>query len=316
MSATSKQISVVVSAHDLQRELPRTVRSLSPPYQTGLDAARLEIIVVDNGSNVPVDAAWFEGISAEVKILRFPPGNPSPCQAINAGVAAAKGEYISVLIDGARMASPGFLARATTAMLTASDVFVATMGFHLGFETQQISQQNGYCPEVEDRLLDEIAWPEDGYRLFEICARGLSYRHGVLSDFPETTAFMMRRESFARIGGFHEAFRYRGGGLANFEFYDRVLNDGAITPVVLIGEGTFHQVHDGNTTRPGGVLRKETEDGPTIWEAMSREFEAIVGRAPLSLPLRKPLLFGRCETESARRCFFEPDTALEGMPPG
>jgi glycosyltransferase involved in cell wall biosynthesis len=299
-----KNLSVIVSAHDLRRELPRTIRSLSPPYQIGLDWARLEIIVVDNGSSEPVDRSWFEDVPAEIKIIRFAAGNPSPCHAINAGVAASSGALVSILIDGARMASPGLFARASEAMRLADDVFVATMGFHLGPEPQQISLTRGYSPQVEDRLLAGIGWPADGYRLFEICARGQSYAEGVLSDFPETTAFVMHRATFDRIGGFNEGFRFRGGGLANFEFYDRVLGDDAILPVVLIGEGTFHQVHDGNSTRAGGVLRRETVEGPTIWDEMAREFETIAGRAPLSQRLKKPLLFGKCETEAAERCFF------------
>ena len=304
MSATSKDISVVVAAHDFRRELPRTVRSLSPPYQTGLDAAHLEIIVVDNGSSEPVKPDWFEGVSADLKIIRFPPGNPSPCRAINAGVAIAEGALVSVLIDGARIASPGLLARARAAMQLADDVFVVTMGFHLGPQPQQISLTEGYGPEVEDKLLAQIGWPADGYRLFEVCARGQSYSSGVLSNFPETPAFMMRRASFARLGGFAEAFKFRGGGLANFEFFERVLCDERITPVILIGEGTFHQVHGGTSTAAHGVGRRATPDGPTIWEEMALEFEAIAGHAPLTMSLRKPLPFGECGSEAAERCFY------------
>lgn len=299
-----KDVTVVVSAHELRREIPRTVRSLSPPYQIDVDPARIEIIVADNGSTEPVEPSWFEGVAADLKIMRFAPGNPSPCAALNAAVAAARGTFVTVLIDGARIASPGILARGLAAMRIADEVFAATMGFHLGLETQQRSQLNGYCADVEDRMLEEIGWPQHGHRLFEICSRGESYRNGVLSDFPETTAFMVRRETYLRLGGFDERFRYRGGGLANFEFYERMLCDEGIVPIMLIGEGTFHQVHDGNTTRANGVSRRETPDGPTIWEAMSAEFESIVGRVPVSLQLRKPLLFGRCETTAAERCFF------------
>jgi glycosyltransferase involved in cell wall biosynthesis len=300
------EISVVVSAHELRREIPRTVRSLSPPYQRDVEPARVEIIVADNGSSQPVEAGWFDGVAAAVRILRFPPGNPSPCAALNAAVEAARGTYVAVLIDGARIASPGLLSRALRAMNLFGDVFVATMGFHLGPETQQRSQLSGYCAEVEDRMLDEIGWLDDGYRLFEMCARGESYRDGVLSDFPETTAFVMRRATYRRLRGFDERFRYRGGGLANFEFYDRVMADPAIAPVMLVGEGTFHQVHDGNSTRPGGVQRREAPDGPTIWDAMAQEFVAVTGCAPLARAPRKPLLFGRCESRAAERCFFSP----------
>lgn len=297
-------VSVVVSAHDLRREIPRTVLSLSPPYQHGFDPASVEIIVVDNGSHETVDARWFEGVASPVRILRFPPGNPSPCHALNQGVAAARGSRIVVLIDGARIASPGLLFRAGQAMQLAPDVFVVTLGFHLGLQPQQLSQTQGYGREVEDRLLEEIGWPADGYRLFEICARGESYRDGILADFPETTAFTMHKATFERLGGFHEGFRYRGGGLANFEFFERVMQDPAVTPVALIGEGTFHQVHDGNSTRAHGVRRRETPDGPTIWEAMAAEFVAVTNRAPLAVRLQQPLLFGRCETPAARQAFF------------
>jgi glycosyltransferase involved in cell wall biosynthesis len=300
-------ISVIIAAHELRREIGRTVRSLVPPYQIGLKPADVEIIVLDNGSTEDIDASWFADLDSPVRVLRWPAGNPSPCVALNAGVRAARHPLVAVLIDGARMASPGLLSRALMAGRIADDVFVATMGFHLGPDTQQRSRLNGYCAEVEDRLLAEIDWFADGYRLFEICARGESYRHGVLSDFPETNAFVVRKATFERLGGFHEDFRYRGGGLANFDFYERVLCDAWLTPIVLVGEGTFHQIHDGNTTRAGGVSRRELEGGPTIWEAMAHEFTAITGHLPLTMTLRKPLLFGRCESDAAERLFFASD---------
>jgi len=298
------QLSVIVAACDMRREIPRTIRSLSPPYQWGVDAAATEIIVVDNGSREPVEASWFDGVAAELRIVRSPPGNPSPCQAINAGIAVARGSRLAVLMDGARLGSPGLLARGLEAMRLADDVFVAAMGFHLGHETQQVSLAKGYGPEAEDALLDDVGWPGDGYRLFEICARGESHRDGVLSPFPEATAFLMHRSSFERLGGLHEGFRYGGGGLACFEFFERVLGDEAITPVVLIGEGTFHQVHRGVTTRADGVRATETPGGPTIWDAMAHEFETLVGRPPLTVQLRRPLLFGRCTNKTVERAFF------------
>ena len=52
-AATSVALSVVVVAHDMARELPRTLRSLSRRYQLGLPADDYEVIVVDNGSADP-----------------------------------------------------------------------------------------------------------------------------------------------------------------------------------------------------------------------------------------------------------------------
>ena len=47
-------LSVVVVAYDMARELPRTLRSLSTPYQRDLESADYEVVVVDNGSPEPL----------------------------------------------------------------------------------------------------------------------------------------------------------------------------------------------------------------------------------------------------------------------
>ncbi len=49
------RVSVVVVAHDMARELPRTLRTLDPRRQVGIDADDYEVVLVDNGSPVPVD---------------------------------------------------------------------------------------------------------------------------------------------------------------------------------------------------------------------------------------------------------------------
>ena len=54
-SSQSPSLSVVVIAFDMPRELPRTVLSLSPRMQHGIDDAEYEIVVVDNGSSRPFD---------------------------------------------------------------------------------------------------------------------------------------------------------------------------------------------------------------------------------------------------------------------
>jgi hypothetical protein len=39
----------------MARELPRTIRSLSPIMQRGIDPADVEVILIDNGSTEPFD---------------------------------------------------------------------------------------------------------------------------------------------------------------------------------------------------------------------------------------------------------------------
>ena len=68
----------VVVAYDMARELPRTLRSLAPPMQTGIAAADYEIVVVDNGSPEPVDARVGAELEVEVRVLRIDDASPSP----------------------------------------------------------------------------------------------------------------------------------------------------------------------------------------------------------------------------------------------
>ena len=54
LTSATVALSVVVVAHDMARELPRTLRTLSVPYQRGIDSTAFEVIVVDNGSPEPL----------------------------------------------------------------------------------------------------------------------------------------------------------------------------------------------------------------------------------------------------------------------
>ena len=50
------RLSLIVISFNMRRELPRTIRTLSPSMQRGLGSADYEIIVVDNGSTEMLDA--------------------------------------------------------------------------------------------------------------------------------------------------------------------------------------------------------------------------------------------------------------------
>jgi glycosyltransferase involved in cell wall biosynthesis len=298
---SAPRLSIVVIGFDMAREVPRTVASLLPPYQRGVAEGEIEIIVVDNGSTEPVMRDWFPA-EAPITLLRVDDGGVSPCIAINRGVAEARAERIAVVIDGARMASPGVAAAALSAMDLHPDAFVATLGFHLGPKVQQVSVTEGYDRDVEDGLLAGIGWPADGYRLFEICALGESYAHGVLRPPTETTFFVMSKATYQRIGGYDERFRQLGGGLAGFDFFERAVAAAGDAFVMLVGEGTFHQLHYGATTQAGGV-RREVEAGVSLGEAYGQEYEAITGRG-YSPVATQPLLYGRLTHPATRRLFF------------
>ncbi|WP_374386153.1 glycosyltransferase family 2 protein [Brevundimonas sp.] len=295
-------LSIVVIGFDMARELPRTVTSLLPPYQRGVAPDEVEIIVVDNGSTQPLRRELFPA-EADVRVLRVDEGGVSPCRAINQGVALARAEHVALMIDGARMVSPGMIRAALDAAALHSRAFVATLGFHLGPKVQQVSVEEGYTREVEDRLLADIGWPQgDGYRLFEICALGESYAMGVLVPPTETTFFVMRKAMFQAIGGYDERFVQLGGGLASFDFFRRAVEAAGDGFIMLVGEGTFHQLHYGATTQAGGV-RREVDPGVSLGDLYGREYESIVGQ-PYRRVDHMPLLVGRITHPSVPRLFF------------
>src|SRR4051812_35623024 len=99
----------------MARELPRTLQTLDPAYQRGIAAGDYEVIVVDNGSSEPVDPELVARFGGSLRLIRLDPAPPSPARAANAGLALAAAPLVGLIVDGARMASPGLLATARRA---------------------------------------------------------------------------------------------------------------------------------------------------------------------------------------------------------
>ena len=99
----------------MARELPRTLRSLTAGYQRGIAAGDYEVIVVDNGSPEPIDPDVLDRFPGELRHVRVDPAPPTPARAANLGIEMAQAEFVGLLIDGARITSPGLLARAVQA---------------------------------------------------------------------------------------------------------------------------------------------------------------------------------------------------------
>lgn len=238
-------ISLVVIAYEMARELPRTLLSLSPPYQD-YDADDYEIIVIDNGSKIPPRQEYFAHLPANIRVLSCSTQSPSPVGAINEGLELACGSLIGVWIDGARMASPGLLRACTEAAALHPRPVIATLNYQLGPDLQRISSAQGYDRGVEDELLSSIAWPEDGYRLFEIATPEI--RGGPLGAMLESNAIFLPRVLWDELGGYDEAFREAGGGVANPDTLIRAVALPGTQLIRILGEGTFHQIHGGLST--------------------------------------------------------------------
>jgi hypothetical protein len=270
-------LSIVVVVYDMARELPRTLRTLAPGYQRGVDASDYEVVVVDNGSPRALDEPTLSAFPGNLRATRVDPAPPSPVRAANLGLDLAAGDLMGLIVDGARMASPGLLAGARLASRLAKQPIIAAPGYHLGSDRHMAAPDTGYDESSEDRLLTDVDWDDDGYRLFEISTLAASSGRGWFGPMGESSALFMLRETWRELNGLDERFELPGGGLVNHDLYRRACGLEGGQLIVLLGEGTFHQFHGGAaTSRRLG------------WDDMHAEYVSLRGeryRPPTNAPL-------------------------------
>jgi hypothetical protein len=97
----------------------------------------------------------------------------------------------------------------------------------------------------------------------------------------ESSSFFAPRELWAELGGLDERFALPGGGLANHDLYRRACALDSVELVVLLGEATFHQYHEGAAT-----------SRRLSWDDMHADYQAIRGM-PYRPPQNDPLFVGR-----------------------
>jgi hypothetical protein len=278
-------LSVVVVVYDMRREAARTLHSLSVPYQRGVREADYEVLVIENGSTEPLDANSVTGCAPNFRYLPVPEPAPSPARAVNFGIQQARGALCAVMIDGARLASAGLLEAALSASRLHRRAVVATTNWHLGPATQQRSVADGYTRQREDALLVAIGWPagDSGSRLFEIAAPAASTREGIFRLPGESNFLCMPRELLAgELGGCDERFDLPGGGLVNQDLFCRACALPDTELLLLLGEGTFHQLHGGISTNAAA------KDLSQEWQ---RQYQEMRGRS-FAKSTRTPRLYG------------------------
>jgi GT2 family glycosyltransferase len=289
------KLSIVVVVHQMRRAARRTFQSLAIPYQRGVAATDYEVIVVDNGSEPAVRLDEVEGFGPQFRLLVLHDAAPSPAAAVNAGVAHARAERLCVMIDGARLVTPGLVATMIAAARIDAGAVIAAPGWHLGPDLQWRSLEAGYSEGIEDDLLAQADWMSDGYRLFRIGVPGASSSEGALAPMAECNTLGLSRRLFDRLEGMDERFDLPGGGYVNLDFYRRAVMAAGSKVIVLPGEASFHQLHGGVSTNAAVAERLDYD------QRARRQYRQLRGD-DFSPAGAAPLLFGGV-----------PDPALEAL---
>jgi glycosyltransferase involved in cell wall biosynthesis len=284
-------LSVIVIFFNMRREAQRTLYSLTGEYQKNIGDLSYEVIAIDSGSTEPLDEKVVRSFGANFRYIHFDTSIPSPCEALNYGAQVARGKFITVCIDGARILSPGILHHSMIASRMYENPCIYTLGMHIGFKPQPDLAAENYSQVDEDQLMSSIHWKQDGYSLFDISSLALSSGNGYFSKLTESNCVTMRRSDYQKLGGFDERFKSPGGGLTNLDFFNRIHEAADIHPIMLLGEATFHQFHNGTATNV------PPKDHP--WKFMAEEYLTIKGK-PFSSYYRIPTYFGSIHPRCAR----------------
>ncbi len=280
----------------MPRALPRTLYSLSAAYQRDIAPDAYEVIVVDNGSTPPVDPEAFAHLTGTFRFVRIDDASSSPAAAINRGLAEARGDAIGVMIDGARLVTPGLINFGRRGVSLHETAVVTTLGWYLGLDYQGYAAAQGFDEADEDALLASIGWPQDGYRLFDIGAMDQSSIDGWFASVSESNALFLRRAAWDALGGADERFDEAGGGLLNLDLYGRACRLEDARVVVLLGEATFHQRHGGTATE---MPPRELEERFQTW---ADHYRAVRGYGWEVEPrLREPIYVGTLPGPPLRR---------------
>lgn len=290
-SSEEPTVSFVLIVYDMPAQAQNTVRSLMADYQHDVRPQDYEVLIVENESANTISPEFLRTLPANFSYHLRKETQPTPIHAINYGIEQAKGANVCVIIDGARLLTPGIVKNTILGHRLSTRAIVTVPGYHLGFELQQRAVSSGYNVDQESSLMASISWPDNGYRLFEISCFSGSCAQGFYLSHSESNCISMPRELWKALGGYDASFDMRGGGLVNLDLYKRACEYPGITHVFLHGEGTFHQFHGGVTT--GG---EDIEARQTFIDAIREQYEKIRGQT-FSAPQTNPIYLGELSNE-------------------
>ena len=304
-SSRGPVLSCVVIVHDMRDQAENTVKSLLCDYQRGIQPHEYEVVIVENASPRVMRREFTDSLPDNFHYYLRENAEISPGPAINFGVTQTSGENICILIDGARMLTPGALKFIMLAHGLSDSAVVSVPGYHIGHQLQQEAASSGWDSQQEHRLLRSIAWPQDGYRLFEISCMNASSALGFFLPNSESNCISLSRQLWNALGGYDTRFNLRGGGLINLDFYKRACEHPGIQHVILPGEGTFHQFHGGVTT--GG---QDAAARSAYIEASNEQYRQLRGQ-DYENPRTTPIFLGRIHRQAHKFLLHSVQMAMQ-----
>lgn len=294
-------LSVIVIGYAMPEQLKRSLSSLSPSYQSSVHIEDYEVVIVENNSVEELSSEFIQDIPENFHYYRREETSKSPAAAINYGLSRARGNVIGLMIDGAHLLTPGVLNLALLASGFSDRIFVTVPTYHLGPAEQNISTQQGYSTEQEETLLENIRWPENGYRLFDISSLCGANPRGYFAPIMESNCYFATREMFDAIGGADERYQQAGGGSLNLDIVRKLGTLPGADYFSLPGEGSFHQFHGGVTSNSSRAeyARLFKEELHERWNHEYRFLE------------RNPILLGGLSAPAFKNLEFSSDRMLK-----
>jgi hypothetical protein len=297
-------LSIVVIVYDMPLQAENTLRSLTPGYQLGVAAPDYEVIVVENQSPRCLRPEFIASLPDNFSYYLRDETEPTPVHAINFAVRRSRGRNICIMIDGARLVTPGVIKHILLGHRLGERTVVTVPGYHIGFQLQQDAIDHGYDVEEDQQLIRSIDWPGDGYRLFEIACFSGSSAPGFFLPNSESNCISIPRAVWEGLGELDGRFNLRGGGLINLDLYKRACEYPGIRHVILPGEGTFHQFHGGVTT--GGEAREARE---RFIEEIKAQYREIRGEEYHS-PDTRAIYLGELPRQALKFVHFSAEQVL------
>ncbi len=302
------KLTIIVIAYNMAAQLERTLHTLRPKYQRGVRARDYEVIVVENRSSDCLPDKVRDQLAPNARYFLREEELQTPVPAINFAFEQARAPFVGLIVDGARMLSPGVVKTSLDAFAISPNAIVAVPGYHLGQREQHLHTDPQQALDEETALLASVKWRQDGYQLFTVSTFSGANRRGYLQPIMECNCVFAATGNFKRIGYADPSFTYPGGGSINLHMYRSLGMLSGTRLFVLPGEGSFHQYHGGVTTSSYEDRQAEIERHRVQLHAKwSEGFHSLRREPELLGEVSRPALpflqdsLTRCQNRLARR---------------